>query len=127
MPEGDTIYRTARALEKALSGKVVTAFETGMAKLARVNDDTPVVGRTVERVEAPGEVVFDFLFGRFDSGEPHADVGVLAYLSRGRKVVDAEEQDAGDGAGGWNRRCSCGRRKQILRFAKDDKHEKKCG
>jgi endonuclease-8 len=55
MPEGDTIYRTARALEKALGGRVVTGFETGFAKLASVNDDAPVVGRTVERVEARGK------------------------------------------------------------------------
>ena len=55
MPEGDTIYRAARALEKALAGKVVTGFETGLARLARVNDDTPLVGRTVDRVEARGK------------------------------------------------------------------------
>jgi endonuclease-8 len=55
MPEGDTIYRTARALEKALGGRVVTGFETGFAKLASVNDDAPVLGRTVERVEARGK------------------------------------------------------------------------
>lgn len=55
MPEGDTIYRTARALQKAIGGKVVTGFETGLAKLARVNDDTPLVGRTVERVESRGK------------------------------------------------------------------------
>lgn len=55
MPEGDTIYRAARALNKALAGKVVTAFETGLAHLARVDDDTPIVGRTVERVEARGK------------------------------------------------------------------------
>jgi endonuclease-8 len=50
MPEGDTIYRTARALQKALGGKVVTGFETGFAKLASTNDDAPVVGRMVEKV-----------------------------------------------------------------------------
>jgi endonuclease-8 len=44
MPEGDTIYRTARALGKALVGRVVTGFETGFAKLASVDDDRPVVG-----------------------------------------------------------------------------------
>ena len=55
MPEGDTIYRTARALQKAIGGKIVTGFETGLAKLARVNDDTPLVGRTVERVESRGK------------------------------------------------------------------------
>ena len=35
MPEGDTIYRTARALQKVIGGKVVTGFETGLAKLAQ--------------------------------------------------------------------------------------------
>jgi endonuclease-8 len=55
MPEGDTIYRAARALERALGGKEVTGFETGLAKLARVNDDSPLVGRVIERVESRGK------------------------------------------------------------------------
>ncbi len=55
MPEGDTIYRAARALQRAIGGKVVTGFETGLAKLARVNDDTPLVGRVVEKVESRGK------------------------------------------------------------------------
>ena len=55
MPEGDTIYRAARALQKALGGKVVTSFETGLATLASVNDDKPLVGRTVENVQARGK------------------------------------------------------------------------
>ena len=55
MPEGDTIYRAARAMHRALAGKVVTAFDTGLAPLARVNDDTPVAGRTVEKVESRGK------------------------------------------------------------------------
>ena len=55
MPEGDTIYRSARALEKALGGKTVTKFETGLAKLASLNDDAPLVGRLVEKVEAQGK------------------------------------------------------------------------
>jgi endonuclease-8 len=55
MPEGDTIYRAARALQKAIGGKVVTGFETGLATLSRVNDDAPLVGRTVERVESRGK------------------------------------------------------------------------
>ena len=55
MPEGDTIYRTARTLNQALAGRIVVAFETGLAKLARANDDTPLVGRTVERVESRGK------------------------------------------------------------------------
>ncbi|MFC6644944.1 Fpg/Nei family DNA glycosylase [Granulicella cerasi] len=63
MPEGDTLFRTARALEKALAGRVVTAFETGVATLASVNDDKPVAGRLVERVEARGKWNLIFFSG----------------------------------------------------------------
>ena len=63
MPEGDTIYRTARTLQKVLGGKVVTAFETGLAKLAAVNDEAAIVGRTVERVEARGKWCLIFFSG----------------------------------------------------------------
>jgi endonuclease-8 len=55
MPEGDTIYRSARAMQRALGGKLCTGFETGLAKLARVNDDTPLTGRLIEKVEARGK------------------------------------------------------------------------
>ena len=55
MPEGDTIYRAARALQKAIAGKTVTTFDTGLATLASLNDDRPLTGRTVERVEARGK------------------------------------------------------------------------
>ena len=55
MPEGDTIYRAARALQKAIGGKVVTAFEANVATLASVADDKGIVGRTVEKVEARGK------------------------------------------------------------------------
>jgi endonuclease VIII len=63
MPEGDTIYRAARALHKALAGRVVTGFETGVAKLARVNDDAPLVGRVVERVESRGKWLLIYFSG----------------------------------------------------------------
>jgi endonuclease-8 len=63
MPEGDTIYRAARALEKAIGGKVVTAFDTGLAKLTSINDDTPLIGRTVEKVEARGKWCLIFFSG----------------------------------------------------------------
>jgi endonuclease-8 len=42
-------------LQKALAGRVVTGFETQVAKLASVDDNTPLVGRTLERVEARGK------------------------------------------------------------------------
>jgi endonuclease-8 len=63
MPEGDTIYRAARALQKAIGGRVVVGFETGLAKLARVNDDAPLVGRVVEKVESRGKWCLIFFSG----------------------------------------------------------------
>lgn len=63
MPEGDTIFRSARALNLALAGKVITRFETGYAHLARVDDDQIVAGRNVERVEARGKWLLMFLSG----------------------------------------------------------------
>jgi endonuclease VIII len=55
MPEGDTIFRSARALNLALQGKRVASFETAYAQLASVNDQSPIAGRTVERVESRGK------------------------------------------------------------------------
>jgi endonuclease-8 len=55
MPEGDTIFRSARALQQALAGQIVTLFETAYAPLASVNDQSPVAGRTVEQVESRGK------------------------------------------------------------------------
>jgi endonuclease-8 len=55
VPEGDTIFRTAATLDRALAGQVVTKFETQLPKLARVDEDRPVAGRTVESVKATGK------------------------------------------------------------------------
>lgn len=63
MPEGDTIYRAARALGHALEGKVVTRFETALAPLASVDDNTPVTGRTVEKVESRGKWLLIYFSG----------------------------------------------------------------
>jgi endonuclease-8 len=63
MPEGDAIFRTARALNRAFSGRIVTGFETTLAPLARVNDDAPLVGRTVDRAEARGKWCLIFFSG----------------------------------------------------------------
>jgi endonuclease-8 len=63
MPEGDTIYRSARALQKAIGGKVVTGFDTGLAKLASVNDNAPIAGRTVERVTSHGKWLLIYFSG----------------------------------------------------------------
>jgi endonuclease VIII len=66
VPEGDTIYRAARALQRALAGRVITGFETGLAGLARVNDDAPLVGRVVEWVESRGKWCLMYFSGAGD-------------------------------------------------------------
>ena len=63
MPEGDTIFRSARALNRALAGKVVTRFETAYAHLASVDDDRKIAGRTVELVEARGKWLLIYFSG----------------------------------------------------------------
>ncbi len=63
MPEGDTIYRSARALGKALTGKVVTSFETALAQLASENDNAPLDGRTIEKIEARGKWLLIYFSG----------------------------------------------------------------
>ena len=61
MPEGDTIFRAARTLHRALAGKQVTAFESVLPALNRIDEDAPVAGRTVERVHSAGKnLLIDF-------------------------------------------------------------------
>jgi len=55
MPEGDTIFRAARTLHRALAGKPVTAFESVLPALNRINEDAPIAGRTIEQVKAAGK------------------------------------------------------------------------
>jgi endonuclease-8 len=55
MPEGDSIFRAARTLSRALAGKTVTRFDTAYAHVAGAAVDHPVVGRTVEEVRAVGK------------------------------------------------------------------------
>ena len=55
MPEGDTIFRAARTLHRALAGQDVVRFESVFPALTRVHDDTPVTGRRVEGVTAAGK------------------------------------------------------------------------
>jgi endonuclease-8 len=57
MPEGDTIFRTARSLHKALAGHRVAKFDTAYAHVARVDDEKPIAGRLIERCEAAGKHV----------------------------------------------------------------------
>lgn len=55
MPEGDTIFRAARTLHRALAGKPVTAFESMFPALNRINDDAPMAGRIIERIHSTGK------------------------------------------------------------------------
>lgn len=64
MPEGDTIFRSARALGRALGGRVITGFRSTYPTLTRVHDDTPLTGQTVEQVESRGK----WLLMHFSSG-----------------------------------------------------------
>ena len=55
MPEGDSIFRAARTLHRALAGHRVTHFESVFPRLTRVHDDEPLTGRTIDRVESRGK------------------------------------------------------------------------
>jgi len=55
MPEGDTIFRAARTLHRALSGKPVVRFESVLPGLTRVDEDRPLAGRIVEQVRSVGK------------------------------------------------------------------------
>jgi endonuclease-8 len=63
MPEGDTIFRTARALGRALTGKPVSGFRSTYPLLTRFHDDTPLTGQTVEQVESRGKWLLIYFSG----------------------------------------------------------------
>jgi endonuclease VIII len=63
MPEGDTIFRTARNLGRALVGKPVIGFRSTYPLLTRFNDDHPIAGQTVDRVEARGKWLLIYFSG----------------------------------------------------------------
>jgi endonuclease-8 len=55
MPEGDTIFRAARTLHRALAGKTVVRFESMLPALTRVHHHRPITGRTIIEVAARGK------------------------------------------------------------------------
>jgi endonuclease VIII len=63
MPEGDTIFRTARALTRALVGRPITGFRSNYPLITRAHDDAPLTGQTVERVESRGKWVLIYFSG----------------------------------------------------------------
>lgn len=71
MPEGDTIFRAARTLHRALAGHDVVRFESVFPALTRVHEDTPITGRRIERVLAAGKhVLMHFSALRQAQGAP---------------------------------------------------------
>jgi endonuclease-8 len=55
VPEGDTIFRAARTLNRALAGKKVTRFESQFPRLSRVHEDQSISGQTIVSVIARGK------------------------------------------------------------------------
>ncbi|MFN7982848.1 MAG: DNA-formamidopyrimidine glycosylase family protein [Vicinamibacterales bacterium] len=55
MPEGDTLFRAARTLQRALAGRRILHFESVYPALTRVDTDAPIAGRTVTEVTARGK------------------------------------------------------------------------
>jgi endonuclease-8 len=55
MPEGDTIFRTARNLDRALAGSEVIRFDSPLPSLMRVEHDRRVSGRRIESVASRGK------------------------------------------------------------------------
>jgi endonuclease VIII len=55
MPEGDSIFRSAQTLDRALARRVVTRFESVLPALTRIDEDAPIAGRTVQRVWSQGK------------------------------------------------------------------------
>jgi endonuclease VIII len=51
VPEGDTIFRAARTLQRALAGRTVVSFESMLPALDRVE----IAGRTIDRVSTAGK------------------------------------------------------------------------
>ena len=64
MPEGDTIFRAARTLHRALAGKPVVEFASMFPALTRVHEDSPLTSQTIESVSAAGK----HLLMRFSGG-----------------------------------------------------------
>lgn len=55
MPEGDTLFRTAATLRKALAGKALTGFETSVDTVRSISEGVRMVGRQVTSVESRGK------------------------------------------------------------------------
>jgi endonuclease-8 len=63
MPEGDTIFRTARTLTRALVGRPITGFRSNYPLITRFHDDTPLTGQQVAQVESRGKWLLIYFSG----------------------------------------------------------------
>jgi endonuclease-8 len=91
MPEGDTIWRTARTLHAALAGKKVLSLDSTLPAVAAAARRQGLAGRTIESVDAHGK----HLLVRFAGGSVlHTHQGM-----RGRWYLYRA-------AGEWRRRAS---------------------
>lgn len=63
MPEGDSIFRAARTLHRALAGKTLVRFESVLPLLTRVHEDHPLTGRTIEQVRSVGKHLLTHMSG----------------------------------------------------------------
>jgi len=100
VPEGDTIWRTARTLDAALAGRLVLALRSPLPPVSEAALRLGIAGRTVERVEAVGK----HLLVRFEGGSVlhthmrmsgswsvHRSPGSVAALASHRVVIETRE------------------------------------
>jgi endonuclease-8 len=57
MPEGDTIFKAARTLEKAIGGETITGFRSALPKFR----DVEISGKRIEKIEPRGKNLLMFL------------------------------------------------------------------
>ena len=55
MPEGDTIWRTARTLHEALAGRVIAGFASPLPEVAIAARRLGLVGQEISAVESNGK------------------------------------------------------------------------
>ena len=104
MPEGDTLYRVARTLHKALSGQEVRRFDAVYTPLLRIDEEAPLVGRTVDRVEARGKWCLIWFSARKTDAPTNRWDGPLVLISHLRmsgmwhiyRTGEAWQRPAGD-------------------------------
>jgi endonuclease-8 len=65
VPEGDTIFRAAATLHRALAGKPIVRFESMYPAVTRVHDDHPLTATHVEKVSSSGKHVLMYFGNGF--------------------------------------------------------------